>query len=171
MKNNYKIIAVFLGLIALMFVSFNIVKLFNKNSIENISWIDRSNSELILKDGKINWYKRKYVHDNNYYSGVYKFYKGNEAVEYITNKTNNYKITKERLNKAFNKNEKYNKNSFIVLDIDYDKFIVNKENKLDNKLNAPCIGFIINENNKDYLYLLNLIEGKYYLFTKDTYSY
>lgn len=132
--------------------------------ISNTTWIASGGSEVVFSEKRIDWYQDPEEHSDNYYSGVYKFYIGKEAVDYITKDLSEYGVTKNELSSVFDRNIDYSEDNFVVLDIRYDKFILDgKEQEIPRPL-VPWFGFILDDNT--YLDVANMNTGTYYKFTK-----
>lgn len=188
-KNNDKkkiIIAVIISIILLLVFSIFLIFLINKdknnengstNNSENIeenedktiitntSWTASDGSELIFSKDRIDWYRDPKDHSDNYYSGKYTFYKGKEAVKYITEELSEYGITKEELQGVFDRSKLYEEDLFVVFDIRYDKYVANGENQKITKSLVPWYGFILDNNT--YLDVANMNTGSYLKFSKN----
>ena len=134
--------------------------------ISDTTWIANGGSEVVFSKKRINWYQDPEEHSDNYYSGVYKFYIGKEAVDYITKDLSEYGITKNELSSVFDSNINYSEDNFVVFDIRYDKFILDGEEQEIARPLVPWYGFIL-ENNT-YLDVANMNTGTYYKFTKSS---
>ncbi|MBQ6510557.1 hypothetical protein IJI94_01150 [Candidatus Saccharibacteria bacterium] len=132
--------------------------------ISNTTWIASDGSEAVFTETEINWYKDAENHSDNYYSGTYEFYIGEDAIDYITQDLSEYGITKSELKTLFDKNPEYSKDNFVVFDIRYDEFIMDGEEQVVAKPLVPWYGFILDDNT--YLDVANMNTGTYYKFTK-----
>jgi len=132
--------------------------------VSNTTWIARDNSEVIFTKDRIDWYQSQKDHTDNYYSGKYKLYRGEDAIEYITTELKEYGITEEELEDIFNSKKEYKKENFVVFDIRYDKFVLNgTEQKISRPL-VPWYGFVLEDDT--YLDVVNMNTYSYYGFTK-----
>ena len=136
----------------------------NNSFLNGTTWYASDNSEMIFGEDRLYWYKSPYDHNDNYYSGKYKFYIGKEAVDYITNDLSSFGVTKDELDSLFKRNSQYDESNFVVIDINYDKFIRDKEVQKIPKPEVPLYGFILKNNT--YLDVANMVTGSYYKFTK-----
>ena len=134
--------------------------------ISDTTWIASGGSEVVFSKKRINWYQNPEEHSDNYYSGVYKFYIGKEAVDYITKDLSEYGITKNELGSVFDSNIDYSEDNFVVFDIRYDKFILDGEEQEIARPLVPWYGFILEDNT--YLDVANMNTGTYYKFTKSS---
>ena len=132
--------------------------------LNNTTWRASDESEVVFSDNKIDWYRYPDDRLNSYYSGTYTFYMGEAAVEHLLNDMSEYGITDEKLQSLFKRNDEYSKDNFVVVDIKYDKLIVNHNEQSISKPEAPWYGFILNDNT--YLDVANMVTGTYYKFTK-----
>ncbi len=176
-KKN-KIVFVIVGLIFLAviaLITFIILKDSNNISnnsnntekesiIANTTWTTGDGSQVVFTKERIDWYRYPDDHNDNYYSGKYKFYIGKEAVKYVTEELKEYGLTKEELEDIFERSEKYDESNFIVFDIRYDKFILEGEEQKITRPLVPWYGFILNNNT--FLDVANMNTGTYYDFTK-----
>lgn len=167
-SNNTKFVFIGVGL-AIIIVLFVIISGLSFGSegsslIANTRWVADDNSEVIFSIDRIDWYKDASVHTDNYYSGKYKFYIGEEAVEYITEELEDYGVTESELESLFSRNEKYNESNFVVFDIRYDEFIMNGKSQTISRPLVPWYGFILEDNT--VLDVVNMNTAAYYKFTK-----
>lgn len=132
--------------------------------ISNTTWIASDGSEAVFTETEINWYKDSEDHSDNYYSGTYEFYIGEDAIDYVTQDLSEYGITKSELKTLFDKNPEYSKDNFVVFDIRYDEFIMDGEEQVIARPLSPWYGFILEDNT--YLDVANMNTGTYYKFTK-----
>ena len=136
----------------------------SKNLVSNTKWSGSDDSEVVFTDSRIDWYQSSDNHNDNYYSGNYKFYIGKKAVEYITNDLSEYGITKEELERVFNSRDEFKESNFVVLDIRYDKFVLDGEEQEITRPLVPWFGFILEDDT--FLYVVNMNTYSYYNFTK-----
>lgn len=138
------------------------------NLVASTTWIARDKSELVFTDYRLNWYKESNVHDDNYQSGNYNFYIGEEAIKFITTDLVDYGITEEELEELFTRATNYEKDNFIVIDILFDEYVINNHDTQISNPHTPWYGFIVNDEikNETYLDVTNMNTKSYYLFTK-----
>lgn len=132
--------------------------------VKNTTWIGRDGSEVVFTKDRIDWYKSPDDHDDNYYSGEYEMYIGENAVEYITEELSEYGVTKLELIELFLGNNDYEEDRFVVFDIRYDEYVLNGESKEIVKPLVPWYGFISEDGNT--LNVVNMNTIGYYQFTK-----
>ena len=135
-----------------------------KSLVSNTTWVGSDDSEVVFTSNRINWYESADNHNDNYYSGKYKFYMGKKAVDYITKDLEEYGVTKAELERVFKSSDEFSESNFVVFDIRYDKFVLDgKEQEIARPL-VPWFGFILEDNT--FLYLVNMNTSSYYNFTK-----
>lgn len=163
--NKKKSLGLILLILGVVLIAGGII--FDKTSntlVSNTSWLGKDNSQVVFTKNRIDWYKSADDHKDNYYSGEYKFYTGEDAIKYISEDLKQYGVTREEMEQLLSNNEKYNKNNFVVFDIRYDKYLLNgKEQKITTPL-VPWYGFIMEDNT--VLHVVNMNNIAYYTFTK-----
>ena len=97
-------------------------------------------------------------------SGEYEVYRGEEAIEYITEELSEYGVTKSELKSLFNRSDLYDESTFVVFDIRYDKFVVSGEQRDIERPLVPWFGFVLEDDT--YLDVANMNTSTYYKFTK-----
>lgn len=136
------------------------------NVLKDTTWTANDNSEIVFKNNRVTWYKTSKNDDKNYYSGKYKVYLGKKATKYLTNDLKEYGVTESELKTLYSTSSKdyYKEDNLIVIDINYEEYILDgKKQKIENS-NVPMFGFI--NNDKSYLDVANMVTGSYYGFTK-----
>ncbi len=132
--------------------------------VAGTTWIAGDGSEVIFTDERIDWYQNPDDHTDNYYSGVYKVYRGEEAVNYVTNELSEYGVTEQELEDLFDRSNKNDVSNFVVFDIRYDKVVVSGEEKDIERPLVPWFGFVLADDT--YLDVANMNTATYYEFTK-----
>ena len=173
-KKNNKLLKVLILIVTLGFLTsltFLLINLFSGNKgssstniLSNTTWNASDNSEMIFEEDRLYWYEYEDDHDDNYYAGSYKFYRGKEAVEHITTELSSYGVTKSEIQGVFDRSSIYSEEDFIVIDINYDKFIMNGMDRKITRPQVPLYGFILK--NDTYLDVANMNTATYYKFTK-----
>lgn len=135
-----------------------------KSIVENTKWIAGDGSEAIFGKKEIRWYQKEGYYDDNYYFGKYEFYIGDDAVEFITTDLSSYGVTETELEDLFERSEEYNRDNFVVFNIEYDGIKMNGETTTPTVSLVPWFGFIFEDNT--YLDVANMNTGTYYSFTK-----
>ncbi len=137
----------------------------NNSLLADTTWKEDYGSELVLTKNKLTWYETEGEHDDNYQSGTYKFFRGEEAVNYVTTELSSFGVTRDELEGIFDRSDKYSKKDFIVLDIYYDAFKMDGEMQEIKDSHIPWFGFILQ--NDTYLDVANMKTGTYYGFKKN----
>lgn len=122
--------------------------------ISGYSWIGTDNSILYLNHNQnYTWYQDDQIHDNNFHTGTYMVYTGNDAIQYIATNLTEYGITEEtQWNIIENKN--YEVNDYYLLILNCNKSIINNnEQKIENS-QIYYYGFYDNATNQ--LDLINI---------------
>lgn len=156
-----------LGLVP--FVYLNTVKVEMKPimpaySVEYTNWVASDGSEMVFDDDEFKWYQYEGEYEDNYYSGTYEFYIGEDAVYFITTDLAKYSVTEAELNDLFEKNELYSIDNFVVFNLEYDSLVVGGEASTMDESLIPWYGFILEDGT--YLDVANMNTGTYYKFNK-----
>ena len=160
-----KIFLLFLLTLLLVGCSFSKKETPINDEISNTTWVSNGDcSEMIFGETKFNWYQEEGVHNDNYYSGTFEYYRGSKAVEFITTELSQYGVTREELNELFARNKEYSEDNFVVFNLVYDKLVMNSEETSLEKSLIPWYGFILKDGT--YLDVANMNNGSYYAFVK-----
>lgn len=140
-------------------------------SVENTAYIASDGSFLIL--GKIgdekgfNWFKTSADLSDNFFSGKYTAYIGEEGMNFVTEEKPCYGVTKEEINRSTP-----DKDRFVVLYVEYDDFFVDGmsqigdwNNSIDTENPKSCMYYGVVEQNGD-LSLVNMLTATPYSFKK-----
>lgn len=159
-----KVVVFLLALIILTGCSLKNMQETVQNEIRNTTWIASDGSEVVFGEKEIHWYQEENIHDDNFYAGTYEYYRGSEAINFITTELSSYGITEEKLEKVFASNDQYSEDNFVVFNIVYSSLTI------DGKISEPAVslvpwfGFILEDGT--YLDVANMNTGTYYAFTK-----
>lgn len=135
------------------------------NEMANTIWIATDGSEMVFEEKDFNWYKDEGIHDDNYYTGTYEYYRGQEAVEFITAELSEYGVTEKELEEMFANNiEEETKENFVVFNMVYTSITVDGETTEPPTSLVPWFGFILEDDT--YLDVVNMNTASYYGFTK-----
>ena len=132
----------------------------------NTTWRSDDDSELVFTEDIIDWYQFPTDHDDNYYSGKYQFYIGTDAARYVSEKLPEYGITAEEAESMVQQGEKSGEGRFVVFDIRYDKYLLGGEEQQIDRPLVPWYGFLAEENEKTFLFVVNMNTGTMYPFEK-----
>lgn len=133
-------------------------------SMQNTSWIAGDGSEIKFSYVTFSWYKIKDVYNDNYHSGTYKFFIGEDAVDYITEDLSKYGVTREELSNIFSRNEQYSVDNFVVFEFEFNNSYIDGQYKASENKNTAWFGFLLDNGN--YLDVANMNTATYYKFTK-----
>lgn len=134
------------------------------NEMSNTIWIASDGSEMIFEEKDFNWYKDEGVHDDNYYTGTYEYYRGEAAVKFITTELSQYGVTEEELNTIFASDSKRTKENFVVFNMVYSSITIDGETSTPPRALVPWYGFILEDGT--FLDVVNMNTASYYKFTK-----
>ena len=153
-----------LYVLILLFVTLTLTGCEKKFSLNNSIWLSKDDSLVLFTSRGIKWYEKKGEYDNNYYSGKYKLYIGDDAYEYITEDLSNYNVPLYNLQQIFYTNPLRTKDKFIVVDIRYDYLMIANEKVNLSEKQAPWYGFIADNGKR--IDITDMNTGKRYLFVK-----
>ena len=127
-------------------------------TLGNTSWLFDDDSEIKFGSVTYNWYRDENVYDDNYYTGTYKYYIGEEAVDFITTDLSSYGVTRDELERIFEASESYNKENFIVLVLSKTGAYINGSYQT-SVMDTPYYGFILKDGT--YLDIANMNTASY----------
>lgn len=122
--------------------------------LKGYSWLGNDNSMLYLNnDNSYAWYQNDNVKDDNYHIGIYHFYTGQDAINYITNNLKEYNMTEED-QKDLIENSNYNLENYYFIELNCTESKINgvDQNLYTNKIHY--YGFY--DNKRQYLDLINM---------------
>ncbi len=136
-------------------------------TISNTSWILQGDgSEMVFEGDEFKWYQNEDEHADNYYFGEYKFYSGDDAINYITTNLSSYGVTGSEIEGLIDRNSNYNRENFVVLYLKYDGLIVGGVDNGVNRETEPFYGFMLNNNTA--INLVNMETASYFYFNKNS---
>lgn len=131
--------------------------------IKGYSWTGNDNSVLYLnKDLTYTWYQNDTVHNDNYYSGTYRFYTGDEAIAYITINLEEYGLTREEQEDVI-ENRGADLEDYYLIILNCEKTVVNGTESSPENNTVYYYGLY--EENRQYLDLVNMNTGNIAGFT------
>ena len=98
--------------------------------IEKNNWITMGDNSYMVFDKKnksFTYYQSYLDTSDNYYSGTYHIYAGQDAFDYITEDLDELGVEKDELRQMINMNEEYEMDNLICICLDYDELIVDGE--------------------------------------------
>lgn len=132
--------------------------------IKGYSWLGDDNSVLYLnKDKTYSWYRDDKVHTDNFYSGKYDFYTGDDAINYIANNLKEYGITKEEQQQLF-RNGSYQLKDYYLIILECDTSMIGGKNETPENSLIYYYGFYNEIKNR--FDLINMNTGNPAGFTK-----
>lgn len=139
----------------------------NHDVLTGTSWIsvDDDSQMIFNEDQSFGWYQSKAEKNDNYYAGTYKFYVGQDAMDYLTGDLSEYGVTKEEMQLYFNRNKEYKLNNFICFTLYNQSFLLNGEEQLSEEKETYYFGFLLKEGT--FLDTANIITGTYHSFSKE----
>lgn len=135
--------------------------------LDDTSWLSNDGSYIVFNDDEtFEWYQKKEVTDNYYYSGTFEIFVGQEAVDYVTNDLSNYGITEDELEGVFDRAEEYELDIFICFVLNNESCMVNGENVLEaGAVLTPYYGFVLEDGT--FLDVANMVTATYMSFEKE----
>ena len=153
---------------ALLILTTTGCSLFNKfkerDYFDGTSWKDKYDSQMVFQDNNWYWYELASNHNDNYYAGTYKSYKGATAVVFVgTGELEKYGVTTEKVNKMFNSTNK--EENLIIIDVDTTKFLRNGKDQEIKDGKQYYFGFLSEDGFS--MSLTNLKTFSTFTFTKE----
>jgi len=135
------------------------------NDVAGYKWKANDGSVIFLYDDEtFIWYKEDGVYDDNYYTGNYEVYKGEEAIEYVANNLVLYGVTESEQRQLI-KNKKIDDamNNYYVIVLD-NEYLTLDGVWQEYTSDTYYLGFYIES--KEYLDLVNIKTANYSGFTR-----
>ena len=123
------------------------VGLFTTKDIANTNWIDVSNKSYLVfnTDGTFRNYQFYTDTTNNYYSGTYAIFTGEEAKIKIIEGLSSYGWTEEYFNQYFSKNRSVTVDNVLLIVLKHDGMWKDGKNVKDETWITPYVGMILSE--------------------------
>ena len=118
------------------------------------------------KNGEFAWYLSDEDHDDNYYSGNYELYFGEDAEDFIVNSIPEFGVTQDELDKFMNQNEGddlYKEENFCCMVLDNQEVTMEGALMDVEAFKSYYMGFY----EDGYLDVANMSSANYYSFTKN----
>lgn len=134
--------------------------------ISGENWQANDGSLLELNaDGTFKWYQDPDDKTDNYYSGTYRVYNGQAAIENIAKEFAEYNFTEKEQLDMIARNKDWNKDIYYNFILQNEECIVDGKNVLDTDVKiTPYLGFYYED--ERYLDLANMMTANYVGFTK-----
>lgn len=117
--------------------------------IRGYSWTGTDQSTLYLnKDKTYIWYQNDNIKSDNFYSGTYEFYTGDNAIIYIADNLKEYSLTEEEQRRLIQSGG-YSLKDYYLIILKSDKVVINSEEKTPENNMIYYYGFY--EKSQKYL--------------------
>ena len=138
----------------------------SKPFVAGTTWTGSDQSYLIFgEDDSFAWYKDKDVTDDNYYKGTYEFYRGEEAMTYLTEDLSEYGVTKEEMEGVIDRADEYELEDLVCWTFHYTEIKIDGQDYSDKMDETSYYGFVLYDDS--YLDIANMSTATYYSFTKN----
>ena len=134
---------------------------FGMNYFTSVQWEGKDNPALIIpeSDNTFIWYRDKDDQDGDYYSGSFKLYVGEEAVDYLLNESEvSDKVTKDDIEDMEDSKYGATEENFVCLSLTNEKEVhygVESEYEGDDQMTTTLYGFFVNDSDGKKLTLIN----------------
>ena len=134
---------------------------FGMNYFTSVQWEGKDNPALIIpeSDNTFIWYRDKDDQDGDYYSGSFKLYVGEEAVDYLLNESEvSDKVTKDDIEDMEDPKYGATEENFVCLSLTNEKEVhygVESEYEGDDQMTTTLYGFFVNDSDGNKLTLVN----------------
>lgn len=146
--------------------SIDYVKMIEKNN-----WITTGDNSYMVFDKKsksFTYYQSYLDTSDNYYSGTYQIFAGDDAFEYITEDISELGVEKSEIRQMINMNEEYEMENLLCICLDYEELIVGGEKQDRDPWTIHYFGFYLTpeEDGKTYnvLDVCNMEAASYVTF-------
>jgi len=134
-----------------------------KDPISNHSWQAGDGSVAIFhKDGKFAWYREIEVKDDYYYSGTYKVYKGEKAIDFVASLTQ-YGITRKEQEDYIARQTGVTVNDYYCVEITIDSLIMDHQENVSEPWKNYFVGIYYEK--EKVLDFINMNAADYVRFT------
>lgn len=142
-----KMIITIISILVLTSIIIGIIFINNKNNLldnnydyEKIigkSFIMSDESYIVFKSNKsFIWYRTKEDLTNNYYEGTYTVYRGENAIQHISNELINYGVTEQEQRDMISRNKLWELDNYFNINLHNEKSLINgKETKMNSNTN------------------------------------
>ena len=138
-------------------------------SITDESWIEtNSGSYLVFEKGKNFKYYQSYADTSDYYyTGKYKLYIGQDAVNQITKNYKEYGVTESEIKDTISRSSRYKLSNFVFLVLENDGQWIGGKNLKDEEWETPYFGFLVKSSGQTVLDIANMNTAEYYTFVPE----
>ena len=134
------------------------------HSISGTNWILTDDNSYIMfnSDETFIWALHEEILDDNYCSGTYIFYTGEEAITYVTTELGEYGLAESEIYELISKKDEYTTDNFICILLINTSFVLDGEEQFGTQYDissttAPYYGFIVDDDTT--LLLIDSITG------------
>lgn len=145
-------------------------KIIDTSYITNIKWVEtQADSCLVFNGNNFNYYQTYKDLNDNYYTGTYDIFVGEEAIDKVTTDYSQYGVTRQELDDLFAKNPNVSKDSFVCIMLNNTGCWQNGQNTRDEQWVRPFYGFYMKVENHYEMALVQMNNGNYYAFVDEAY--
>lgn len=146
-----------------------------QKKIEKNNWITVNDHSYLVfnkKDKSFTYYQSYLDTSDNYYTGQYRIYTGEDAFDYITGDLSDYGITKSELRQMIRMNDEYDMDNLICLCLDNEELVTDGESEDGESWTTHYYGFYLTpeKGGKTYnvLDLANMETASYITFIMES---
>ncbi len=139
----------------------------SQSKFRSIKWVEQNDRSYLVPGygNTFKYYKDKNNLTDYYYTGHYKLYIGEEAIDYVVNDLSDYEVTKSEINDFIDRNEEYTKENFVCLVLENEECIIGGKNTAEKTVTTPYYGFYIKDNSgREGFDIANMNTATNYLF-------
>ncbi|WP_051688809.1 zinc ribbon domain-containing protein [Butyrivibrio sp. AE2032] len=145
-----------------------------KKIIEKNSWIAKGDQSYLVftkKDKSFTYYQSYFDLSDNYYTGHYEIYVGEDAMDYITEDLDDYGVTRDELRQTIRMNDDYETENLVCISLVHEEMIVGGVDQADSSWTVNYFGFFLTpeKGGKTYnvLDIANMETASYTTFIKE----
>ena len=133
--------------------------------IKNTDWVEKDDSFLVFdSSSRFHYYRDHGDTSDNYYTGTYEIYVGEDAVEFITEDLSEYGVTEDEIYDIIDANEEYTIDNLICIVLNNESCIVDGEETFDHTVMTPYMGCYLVDDDEVALDIANMNTATYYWF-------
>jgi hypothetical protein len=146
--------------------SSSISTLLNDFSLDDTAWKTDDNSYMVYENNEDFKYYESEDNDGSYFEGTYDIYKGEEAVDYVTEDLDSFGVTADELQRIFDPNGDYDVKNFVCLVFHNEACYVDHEIYPGKPSDRPYYGWLIEKDSNLYLDIVDMKSGSSTLFVQ-----
>ena len=123
--------------------------------IEKNNWITTGDNSYMVFDKKtksFTYYQSYLDTSDNYYTGKYQIYAGDDAFEYITEDISELGVEKSEIRSMINMNDEYEMDNLLCICLDYEELVVGGEKQDRDPWTIHYFGFYLTPEEDGYTY-------------------